>query len=146
MRAAKYLLLPMGFAALCGQALGSAACVMAKWQGDTLDYALAVVDGHPAEAQAAAEQALRAKGYGSFMARLDVIHPQAVTDLAQGHLVVIKTTYTTVRGKQRSSYGCGFAQTSAEAALWEAMRDLQAHSWGWKPDRHGFEVVEKRSY
>jgi hypothetical protein len=143
---ARYFLVPCLFVLWPSFAAASAACVMAKWQGNTLDYALAVVDGQAAEAQEAAAQALRAKGYGEFKARVDVIHPQAVTALPQGHLVVIKTTYKTARGKERTSYGCGFASASEEAALWEAMRNLQAHSWGWKPDQHGFEVLERRRY
>lgn len=119
---------------------------MAKWQGDTLDYALAYGKRHAVDAQEAAAQTLRARGYGDYGPKVDILHPQAVTDLPAAHVVVIKTTYANGRGRERTSYGCGFDAGSRVGALWAAMRDLQAHSWGWKPDRDGYVLVEQLSY
>jgi hypothetical protein len=119
---------------------------MAKWQGNTLDYALVTDKPHVLESQEAAEELLRRKGYEHYKVNVDVLHPQALTNLPHAYAVVIKTTYKTFRGKDRTSYGCGFAAESHESALWDAMRDLQSHSWGWKPDRDGYEVVEHKRY
>ena len=119
---------------------------MAKWQGNTLDYALVTDADHVVEAQEKAEKLLRRKGYGSYRVNVDILHPQALTNLPHAFVVVIQTTYTTVRAKQRTSYGCGFAADSQDSALWEAMRDLQSHSWGWKPDRDGYQIVEQFRY
>jgi hypothetical protein len=143
-RAFSFLLLAIAVAGKAGGA--GAACVMAKWQGNTLDYVLRIVDGDSSVAQAAAQEALRAKGYDRFNGHLDIRHPQAVSDLTHAHAVVIRATYLNGRNRPRTSYGCGFAATSAEQALWVALRDLQAHSWGWKPDLHGYEIIEQRRY
>lgn len=139
-------LLLLSIAAVNDGVAAGAACVMAKWQGNTLDYALRIVEGNAAAAQKAANEALRERGYDRFKGHLDVRHPQAVSDLPHGHAVVIKTTYRNGRKKERVSYGCGFAATGVDDALWSAMRDLQAYSWGWKPDLHGYEVIEQRQY
>lgn len=127
-------------------AAGSAACVMAKWQGNTLDYALVTGKSHVLESQEAAEALLRRKGYTSYRVNVDVLHPQALSNLPHAYAVVIKSSYKTSRGKDRTSFGCGFAADSRESALWAAMRDLQSHSWGWKPDRDGYEIVEQTRY
>ena len=129
-----------------GGASGGAACVMAKWQGNTLDYALVTGRAHVLDAQEAAEELLRRKGYESYKDNVDILHPQALTNLPHAYAVVIKTTYRTHRGKERTSIGCGFAAESHASALWDAMRDLQSHSWGWKPDRDGYEIVEQIRY
>ena len=126
--------------------VAGAACVMAKWQGETLDYALAYGHSHVMELQEAAQKVLHDKGYGRYRANVDVTHPQALTDLPHAFVVVIKSQFTTVRGKSRTSYGCGFAAASQQQALWAALRDMQAHSWGWKPDRDGYEIVEQLRY
>ncbi len=124
---------------------GGAACVMAKWQGNTLDYALVYGEAHPVDAQETAAQLLRQRGTARY-GNVDILHPQAWSALPRAHVVVLKTSYRTLRGRTRTSYGCGFAADSHEAALWAAMRDLQTHSWGWKPDRDGYQVVEQLRY
>lgn len=133
------------------QPMGGAACVMAKWQGNTLDYALVTGKAHPVEAQEAAEAILREKGYANYKKNVDVLHPQALTNLPHAFVVVIKSTFTTgafksFRGRERTSYGCGFSGNSYDEALWEAIRDLQSHSWGWKPDRDGYQEIERKRY
>lgn len=143
-RAFSFLLLAIAVAGDAGAA--GAACVMAKWQGNTLDYVLSIVDGDSSVAQEVAQEALREKGYDRFNGHLDIRHPQAVSDLPHAHAVVIRAIYLNGRNKPRTSYGCGFAARSVAEALWLALRDLQAYSWGWKPDLHGYEIIEQRRY
>lgn len=126
--------------------MGGAACVMAKWQGNTLDYALVTGKSHPVEAQEEAEQLLARKGYDRYGPNVDIRHPQALTNLPHAYVIVLKSDYKTSRGRDRSSYGCGFSAQGYEDALWEAIRDLQSHAWGWKPDRDGYRVIEKTRY
>jgi hypothetical protein len=125
---------------------GGAACVMAKWQGNTLDYALVTGRDHPDTAQQEARQRLWAKGYDDYGAGVDVTHPQGMTNLDSAFAVVIRSDFKTWRGKPRTSYGCGFSAASYQDALWDAVRDLQRYSWGWKPDRDGYQVVEQLRY
>jgi hypothetical protein len=123
-----------------------AACVTAKFQGRTLDYELVITKGHPVEAQEEAEARLRAKGYGDYYKHLDIIRAQNLTKLAHAYVVVIRSEFTDQRGKDRSLVGCGFSPESYDDALWDALRDAQAHFWGWKPDRDGYQVVSKQHY
>lgn len=123
-----------------------AACVMAKYQGQTLDYELVVTDGHPSEAQEEAEEKLRSKGFSSFHKRLDVVRPQNLTNLPHAYVVVIRSEFRDVRDKQKSTMGCGFSASSYDDALWDALRDAQSYYWGWKPDTHGYEIVRKLRY
>lgn len=126
-----------------GLAAAAAACVMAKWQGTTLDYVLVHGKAHAVEAQEEAQRLLGERGYGRYGPNVDVRHPQAATALPSGQAVVLKSTYKNWRGRERTSYGCGFAAQSRDEALWAALRDLQAHAWGWTPDRDGYEIVEQ---
>ncbi len=127
-------------------ATGSSAgggCVVAKKLGNSL--AVKVVTGPEETALSAvnkAEQYLLENGYSG---RYVGVHPQANTELPHAYVVVIKSEYTTVRGKPRTSYGCGFDQRSFEAAQHAALYDLQSYTWGWVED-YGYEVVEKFSY
>lgn len=123
-----------------------AACVMAKYQGRTLDYELVVTGGHPSEAQEEATARLREKGYGAFHKNLDIMRPQNLTNLPHAHIVVIRSEFRDSRGKERSAMGCGFSGVSFDEALWDALRDGQSFYWGWKPDRDGYEVVRKLRY
>lgn len=119
---------------------------MAKYQGQTLDYALVVGKGHPVEAQEAAEGELRAKGYADYLKHLDVMRAQNLSDLDRAHVIVIRSEFKDVRGKNRSAMGCGFARRSYQDAELDAVRDLQAYFWGWKPDLHGYAIVRKFRY
>ncbi len=125
---------------------GGAACVMAKYQGATLDYALVYGKTHPVEAQEAAEDELRAKGFADYAKHLDVMRAQNFSNLANAHVIVIRSEFKDWRGKDRSAMGCGFATNSYRDAELDAVRDLQAYFWGWKPDQHGYEVVRKFRY
>ena len=122
---------------------GGAACVMAKHQGQTLDYALVYGKSHPVEAQEAAQAELAAKGYADYLSNLDVMRAQNLSNLDHAHVIVIRSQFDDLRGRARSAMGCGFAATSYRDAELDAVRDLQAYFWGWKPDAHGYEVVRK---
>jgi hypothetical protein len=125
---------------------GGAACVMAKYRGQTLDYALVVGKAHPAEAQEQAEDELRKKGYADYHRHLDVIRAQNLTDLDSAYVIVIQSEFKDIRGKDRSAMGCGFSNRSYSDAELDAVRDLQAYFWGWKPDQHGYAVLRKFTY
>ena len=130
-----------------GPALAAgAACVMAKYQGRTLDYELAITRGHPVEAQEEAERRLREKGYGDYLRHLDIIRPQNLTNLAHAYVIVIRSEFKDRRGRERSVVGCGFSRNSYDDALWDALHDAQSYFWGWKPDRDGYEVIRKLRY
>ena len=122
---------------------GGAACVMAKYQGRTLDYALVYGEAHPSQAQEAAEAELRDKGYASYYRNLDIMRAQNLSNLDHAYVIVIRSDFEDVRGKPRSAMGCGFSGVSYQEAEYDAVRDLQAYFWGWKPDQHGYELVRK---
>ena len=125
---------------------GGAACVMAKYQGQTMDYALVYGESHPASAQEAAKAELREKGYGDFRSHLDVMRAQNLSNSDHAYVIVIRSEFKDWRGKDRSAMGCGFHPQSYRAAELDAVRDLQAYFWGWKPDQHGYKVVRKFQY
>ncbi len=125
---------------------GGAACVMAKFEGKTLDHALVYGKTHPVEAQETAEAELRAKGYGDYKKHLDVMRAQNLTDLAHAFVVVIRSEFKDIRGRDRSAMGCGFSGSSYRNAEFDAVRDLQVYFWGWKPDQHGYEIVRQLKY
>jgi hypothetical protein len=125
---------------------GGAACVMAKYQGQTLDYALDYGKTHPSQAQEYAQAELRVKGYADYLKHLDVMRAQNLSDLDHAYVMVIRSEFTDGRGKARSAMGCGFSNESYRAAELDAVRDLQAHFWGWKPDLHGYRMVRKFQY
>lgn len=127
-------------------AAGGGACVMAKYQGQTLDYSLVTGAPHPDDAQEAAKAELRAKGYGDYHRHLDVMRAQNLTNLDSAYVIVIRSEFNDVRNKPRSAMGCGFSAQSYTDAELEAVRDLQVHYWGWKPDQHGYQVVRKFTY
>lgn len=125
---------------------GGAACVMAKYQGKTLDYALVYGKSHPDEAQEAAMDELRAKGYGDYDRHLDVMRAQNLSNLDRAYVIVIRSEFEDIRGKPRSAMGCGFSARSYTEAELDAVRDLQAYFWGWKPDQHGYELIRRFTY
>jgi hypothetical protein len=139
--------LSLALACFAGSAVaGGAACVMAKYHGETLDYALVHGEAHPDDAQEAAKAELREKGYDSYHRNLDVMRPQAASFLDSAYVIVIRSEFLDVRGRPRSAMGCGFSARSYSDAELEAVRDLQVHFWGWKPDQHGYRVVRKFTY
>lgn len=118
-------------------------CVVAKRQGDSLAIEWVASSTDSAEtALAKAKQRLLDQGYRT---KGQDVHAQSSTDLAHAYLVVVKTVYTTLRGKPRTSYGCGFSSRSSAEAEQAALYDLRNYSWGWKPEL-GYEVVEKIRY
>ena len=142
-------MLPLFFACVLVSELalaGGAACVMAKYQGETMDYALVYGRAHPADAQEAAMAELRDKGYGDYLRHLDVMRAQNLSNNDHAYVIVIRSDFKDWRGKERSAMGCGFHAQSYRAAELDAVRDLQAHFWGWKPDQHGYQVVRQFQY
>lgn len=125
---------------------GGAACVMAKYQGQTLDYALVYGMQHPVEAQEAATAELRQKGYANYARNLDVMRAQNLSNLDHAYVIVIHSEFEDARGKARSAMGCGFSAGSYRDAELDAVRDLQAYFWGWKPDLHFYKVTRKFQY
>ena len=125
---------------------GGAACVMAKYQGQTLDYALVYGKPHPAEAQDAAKDELRQKGFADYQKHLDVMRAQNLSNEDHAYVIVIRSEFEDWRGKDRSAMGCGFSTQSYRGAELDAVRDLQAYFWGWKPDQHGYQVVRQLKY
>lgn len=90
---------------------------------------------------------LRNQGF-SKRKLLDV-HVQASTQLTHGYMVIIKTIYTTPfktkMGNIRTSYGCGFSDTSLSDAEKTAVNNLRSYSWGWKSD-FGYEVHARHEF
>jgi hypothetical protein len=125
--------------------MGGAACVMAKFKGNTLDYVLITGKDHPLEAIEAGEAILREKGYDRYWRNVDIISTQTTSNYPFAYVIVVKADYETQWGQRRINYGCGFSPKSLSEAQWRALRDLQSHSWGWHPNL-GFEVVEKLKY
>ena len=124
---------------LPGNALAGAACVIAKTMGNSE----AIEWVHSSESAEAvlfqAKQKLRERGY-------KYLFPQATTELEHAYLVIVESHYKSSRGKERTSYGCGFSEQSYDEALWAAIRNLQSYAWGWKPDREGYKITTKKQY
>ena len=81
---------------------------------------------------------MRGKGYADYLKHLDVMRAQNLSDLDHAYVIVIRSEFEDGRGKARSAMGCGFSSESYRAAELDAVRDLQAYFWGWKPDLHGY--------
>ena len=118
-------------------------CVVAKKLGDSI--AIKLVAGPDETALGAVHKAQQYLLKNGYSGRYVGVHPQANTELDHSYVVVVKSEYTTLRGKPRTSYGCGFDQRSFEAAQHAALYNLQSYAWGWIPDQ-GYEVVDKFSY
>lgn len=118
-------------------------CVVAKRQGDSLAIEWEASFSESAEtALLKAKQRLLDQGYRK---KGQDVHAQASTDLPHAYMVIVKSAYTTLRGKPRTSYGCGFSPRSSAEAERAALYDLRNYSWGWKQE-FGYEVVEKYRY
>jgi hypothetical protein len=122
-----------------GLAWAGGSCVIAKRQGDSLAIEWVASASESAEtALRKAKQKLLDQGYRK---KGQDVHAQSSSDLPHAYLVIVKTVYTTLRGKSRTSYGCGFSPRSAAEAEQAALYDLRNYSWGWKTE-FGYEVVE----
>jgi hypothetical protein len=120
-----------------------AACVIAKKQGDSLAIEwVASPSVSAATAILEAQQRLIDQGYRT---KGQDVHTQAVTELRNAYMAIVKTQFTTLRGRSRTSYGCGYSPRSAAEAERAAVYDLRNYSWGWKPEM-GYEVVEALRY
>lgn len=86
---------------------------------------------------------------GFIKKKLQDVHVQANTNLTHGYMVIIKTRYKTpyktTMGDTRTSYGCGFSETSSTEAEQEAINNLRSYSWGWKSE-YGYELHAKHEF
>ena len=124
---------------LPGNVGAGAACVIAKKMGNSeaIEWTHSSESAETALFQA--KQKLRERGY-------KYLFPQATTELEHAYVVIVESRYKSSRGKDRISYGCGFSEQSYDEALWAAIRNLQSYAWGWKPDREGYKISEKKQY
>lgn len=132
--------------ALCAPQISEAGgvCVVAKKLGNSLAIEwIASAEDTVTSATAKAEAALRQQGFTKK--KLQDIHIQASTALTHAHMVILKTSYKTQIGKQRTSYGCGFSDISPANAEHIASKNLSSYSWGWKPE-FGYELYARHSY
>ncbi|MEW8534259.1 MAG: hypothetical protein AB2565_13175 [Candidatus Thiodiazotropha endolucinida] len=126
-----------------GDAMAGASCAVAKRLGDSLAIEWVAAPDESVESaihktkQKLIEQGYRKKGQD--------VHAQASTGLRHAHMVIVKTTYTTMTGRTRTSYGCGYSPRSSAEAERAALYDLRNYSWGWKPEL-GYEVLQSFRY
>ncbi|MCG7981742.1 MAG: hypothetical protein JAY90_03210 [Candidatus Thiodiazotropha lotti] len=118
-------------------------CVVAKRQGNSLaiEWQASFSDS-ALSAMEKAKKRLLDQGYRN---KGQDVHAQAGSDLPHAYVVIVKTVYNTLRGRPRTSYGCGFSPVSAGEAERAALYDLRNYSWGWKPE-FGYEVMERFRY
>ncbi len=126
-----------------GEAAAGASCVIAKRLGDSLAIEWVASANESVESaiykakQKLLEQGYRKKGQD--------VHAQASSGMRHAHMVIVKTSYTTLTGRPRTSYGCGYSPRSAAEAEQAAVYDLRNYSWGWKPEM-GYKVMESFRY
>jgi hypothetical protein len=125
------------------EAMAGAGCVVAKRLGNSLAIEwVASPDESVDSAILKAKQKLLEQGYRK---RGQDVHVQASTGLRHAYMVIIRTAYTTITGRNRTSYGCGYSPRSPQEAERAALYDLRNYSWGWKPEM-GYEVMESFRY
>jgi hypothetical protein len=125
------------------EAMAGASCAVAKRLGDSLAIEwVASPDETVDSAIHKAKQKLLEQGYRK---KGQDVHVQASSGLPHGYMVIVKTRYTTMTGRTRTSYGCGYSPRSAAEAQQAALNDLRNYSWGWKPEM-GYEVFKSLRY
>ena len=127
----------------CQWLQAGASCVVAKKLGNSL--AIEWVAAEAESAQSATQKAKQKLIEQGLQGKYQDLHHQASTDLPHAHAVIVKTEYTTRIGRQRTSYGCGFSEHSAQHAIDLAIYNLRNYSWGWKTE-YGYQVQEEFSY
>lgn len=122
----------------------SGVCAVAKELGNSLAIDWIADEGETVtSATEKTKGLLRKKGFTKR--KLLDLHVQTSTSLPHGHMVIIKSTYTTRVGKTRNSYGCGFSRHSSADAEQIAVKNLRSYSWGWKPE-FGYKLHTKHSF
>ncbi len=110
-----------------------------EWVADAKETVLTAIDK--------AKAALQNQGFTKR--KLLDVHVQASTELPHGYMVIIKTKYTTPYrtklGNTRTSYGCGFSDTSLTEAERAAVSNLRTYSWGWKSE-FGYELHARHEF
>ncbi len=124
---------------LSGNVAAGAACVIAKEKSNSLAIEWVHSSESAEVALVQAKQKLRKQGY-------KYLFPQATTELKHAYVIIIRSDYKSVRGWDRTTYGCGFSAESYDEALWAAIRNLQSYAWGWKPDKEGYKISDKAKY
>jgi len=125
-------------------ATAGGACAVAKELGNSLAIEWVAEEGESvASATEKTTSMLRDKGFTKK--KLQDLHVQASTALPHGYMVIIKSSFTTKIGKDRTSYGCGFNRQAPAAAEQAAIRNLRSFSWGWKPE-FGYELHARHRF
>ena len=125
-------------------ATAGGACAVAKELGNSLAVEWIAQDGETsASATEKAKDLLQKKGFTKK--KLRDLHIQASTSIPHGYMVIIKSSYKTRIGKERTSYGCGFNRQAPAAAEQAAIRNLRSFSWGWKPE-FGYELHARHRF
>ncbi len=124
-------------------AVAGGACVVAKKMGDSLAMEW-VASPEETDSSAIEKAKARLKEQGHQGKYVDV-HPQVSTRFQHAYVVIVKSSYQTVRNKPRTSYGCGFDPRSPAEAERMAVQNLHTYDWGWKPER-GYQVIVQTHY
>jgi len=138
-----YLILVSLLLLLSGGAMAGAACVIAKEKGNSKAIEWVHSEESAETALVQAKERLKQRLGQRDYKRL---FPQATTELEHAYVIIIRSDYKNSRGKDRTSYGCGFSEKSYDKALWAAIRNLQSYAWGWRPDRDGYEISDRKKY
>ncbi len=125
-------------------ATAGGACAVAKELGNSLAVEWVAQEGETVtSAVRKAKELLQEKGFTKK--KLRDLHIQASTNMRRGYMVIIKSSFKTVRGKNRTSYGCGFSPISSTDAEVIAVKNLSSYSWGWKSE-FGYELHARHEF
>ncbi len=123
-------------------------CTVAKELGNSLAIEW-VADAKESVDSAIEKTKTSLHNQGFSKRKLIDVHVQASTQLPHGYMVIVKTKYTTPfktkMGNTRTSYGCGFSDTSLADAEKVAASNLRSYSWGWKKE-FGYELHAKHKF
>lgn len=123
-------------------------CMVAKELGNSLAIEWIADSKIPVDsAIEITKEKLQQQGFSKK--KLRDVHVQANTNLTHGYMVIIKTQYKTPyktsMGDTRTSYGCGFSETSSAEAEQAAVNNLRSYSWGWKKE-FGYELYARHQF
>ncbi len=119
-------------------------CAVAKELGNSLAIEWVAEEGATvASATKKAKSLLHERGFTKK--KLQGLYVQTSTALPHGYMIIIRSSYTTRIGKDRTSYGCGFSQRSSAEAEQVALKNLRSFSWGWKPE-FGYDLHARHSF
>jgi hypothetical protein len=123
-------------------------CIIAKELGNSLAIEW-IADSQESVDSAIEKATTKLREQGFSRKKLQDVHVQANTNLTHGYMVIIKTKYKTpyktTMGDTRTSYGCGFSETSSAEAEQAAVNNLRSYSWGWKGE-YGYELHARHQF